>query len=213
MKKKSRILALFTLVSVLLFTFAGGASAKEEQIHTVKLNDISVELPYDPNLYDFVRNETSTEVTVTVIERSSGKVETTIGELKDNNYFTREIAPAATDIKTIYQDYNDGFAIARLYAVLSVYSSGSFGQINSVLDTYWANVGDGVYTIEDAHANSVSGTGKFPTNKISVSGTAVIDVAFDQTGGFDLAGIGYSLTTSNHFRKAIQKGYTYTYGN
>lgn len=45
MKQKSRISALFSLASVLLFTFAGGASAEEEQIHTVKLNDISVELP------------------------------------------------------------------------------------------------------------------------------------------------------------------------
>ena len=44
--------------------------------------------------------------------------------------------------KHVYQDYKDGFVTARLYSVMSVYSSGSFGEGSNVLKTYWAPVSD-----------------------------------------------------------------------
>ncbi len=134
----------------------------------------------------------------------------TVGELKESKTIKpQDITTNGYETRTVYQDL---FVIYGLYSVISVYSSGSFGEISNFLETYWAPVSDGSWSLENTHANTISTTGKFPTQRVQITGTAVVDTVETQSGGVSLAVLGYNLGVNNHMRKAISQGFTFSYG-
>lgn len=124
--------------------------------------------------------------------------------MKDNKTIKpQDFSTNAYETRTVYQDYKDGFVTARLYSVMSVYSSGSFGEISNVLETYWAAVSEGSWTLIDTHARTISTTGKFPTQKVQITGTAVVDTPQTESGGVSLGVFGYTIGSDGHMRKPI----------
>ncbi|MHB0881518.1 hypothetical protein ACYCSE_18110 [Paenibacillus sp. SEL1] len=142
-------------------------------------------------LINIQRSENEKEVEINVTEKESGNVIYTVGELKESKTIKpQDITINGYETLTVYQDYKDGFVTARLYSVMSVYSSGLFGEISNVLETYWAPVSDGSWSLENTHANTISTTGKFPTQRVQITGTAVVDTVETQSGGVFSGGLG-----------------------
>ncbi|OMF75026.1 hypothetical protein BK143_01175 [Paenibacillus peoriae] len=216
-KSKKALPAVLMSFVVFLACFSGilGEQAKASEVPTqhVQLNTLYVDLPYSSDKYDIQRSENEKEVEINVTEKESGNVIYTVGELKESKTIKpQDITTNGYETRTVYQDYKDGFVTARLYSVMSVYSSGSFGEISNVLETYWAPVSDGSWSLENTHANTISTTGKFPTQRVQITGTAVVDTVETQSGGVSLAVLGYNLGVNNHMRKAISQGFTFSYG-
>ncbi|MDU8675348.1 hypothetical protein [Paenibacillus polymyxa] len=216
-KSKKALPAVLMSFVVFLACFSGilGEQAKASEAPTqhIQLNTLYVDLPYSSDKYDIQRSESAKEVEINVTEKESGNVVYTVGELKESKTIKpQDITTNGYETRTVYQDYKDGFVTARLYSVMSVYSSGSFGEISNVLETYWAPVSDGSWSLENTHANTISTTGKFPTQRVQITGTAVVDTVETQSGGVSLAVLGYNLGVNNHMRKAISQGFTFSYG-
>ncbi|MBT1278398.1 hypothetical protein VTU32_03145 [Thermoanaerobacter sp. CM-CNRG TB177] len=109
--------------------------------------------------------------------------------------------------------------MSRLYTVLSVYTTGSFRQINSVLETYWTEESSGTWELDNTHAVTISTSGSFPTTEIETSGTATIKVTTTEstTGSFSidfLKGAGFSISSTQgstfYLGKSISLGYRYS---
>jgi hypothetical protein len=197
------------------FTFEESSDAQGAQ-KVELLNGLYVSLPYDSQNFDIVRTEDDNEVHISVTEKATGQEVASLGELKNKNS-TNSLTRAASgyyEDNTVYQDYKDGFVVARLYAVVNCYfgGAGSFNYINSVKNTYWSAVGDGSWNLVDTHASSTSTTGKFPAVKVQISGTATVDTVKTESGGIGLGDLGYTRSQDMHYRKAISQSYYYQFG-
>ncbi|WP_158659099.1 hypothetical protein [Paenibacillus polymyxa] len=61
-------------------------------------------------------------------------------------------------------------------------------------------------------ANTISITGKFPTQRVQITGTAVVDTIETESGGVSLGVFGYNVGVNGQMRKAISQGFTFSYG-
>jgi hypothetical protein len=217
MKWKSAIPALaitITLIGTAL-GFTPSVSA-EESSTKIKLDVISVDVPYTEPGYSFNRIETPTEVKVEVINEA-GEVVDAYGEMKElissNSKSTLFAAPADRTVLAYREVDTNGFVKNRLYTSLVVRTipSSSFAQIQSVNETFWTPTdSDGTWTLEERHAYTTSRTGSYPTWQVTVTGTAVVDTVRTEYGGVQLSGIGWSQTSQGHYRKLIEKEFAYS---
>lgn len=204
-----------------------GINIKPIGANRIKLSDIYVNVPYDISQVNISRIESEGFTRVEVFDKNTGKLIEAYGEkvepanvAKSNNKIsTQSITPYTTTINTIYKERTDGPAVSRLYTILSVSTSGSFRQINSVLQTYWTEESGGKWTLENKHASTISTSGSFPTTEIETSGTATITVTTTEstTGSFSidfLKGAGFSISSTHgstfYLRKSISLGYRYS---
>ncbi|KFM94437.1 hypothetical protein GNQ08_00460 [Paenibacillus macerans] len=201
----------------------------EKSVYKLKLDGLTVETPYSPDLYNFLREESENSVKVTVVEKSSGKTVSAYGEIVEYkeapNKLHGEVTPLGTGTyttRTTYRTYYDQgynglhFAGANLYTVYTCWQDGSFGQINSVEDTYWSPVpGTGNFELESPHATTVptGSTNKFPTNKMTTTGTVVFKTTSKEAFNVNLKFFGFTLGSDSINRYAITSaGYNITFG-
>ncbi|MFF2910792.1 hypothetical protein [Paenibacillus sp. NPDC057934] len=218
MKWKSVIPALVITIGLLGTTlgFTPSASAEESGTTTIKLDVISVEVPYTEPSYSFNRIETPTEVKVEVLNEVKEVVDAygEIKELSSSNSKPTLFAAAANRTVLAYRELvTNGFVANRLYSSLVVRTipGSSFAQIQSVNETYWTpSNSDGTWTLEERHAYTTPVTGSYPTWQVSVTGTAVVDTVRTEYGGVQLGKIGWSQTSDGHYRKLIELTFSYS---
>lgn len=153
------------LYLLLLATTATGFAEEGTPQTTVKLQDLSVTMPYGTRNTQIIREETPTEVRVTLTDKETGEHIRTTAELK---------SPQKTQyIKTMYEEYtaNSGSKV-RLYADFWMYSSGSFAEILDVQRTYWQIESEEGWVLAGPH----SGYQKMSPNKFEVYGEALIEL-------------------------------------
>ncbi|WP_156934158.1 hypothetical protein [Paenibacillus zanthoxyli] len=238
MKKSFKFLASMSLSLIMLMTASSGVFAESAEsvssVHKLKLDALTVDTPYDPAFYDFVRTEKGKEVNVKVVEKATGDVVTEYGEIvgesKPGKLTTAALSTNSTasttstgtyTTRTAYRTFYDSgyngthFAQATLYTVYQTWQSGSFGQINSVSDTYWATTGSGSYTLVDPHASTVptGSIGSYPCNQITTTGTVVFQTAQTESSGISIANFGFTMSTTGYYRYPVNNAaYNITFG-
>ncbi|WP_132372026.1 hypothetical protein [Melghiribacillus thermohalophilus] len=220
MKSVSFLLAVLLLVS-LITPGVVGAEVKSET--KVKLKDLNVTIPYDRSDIELKRSEKGDTVEIKVLDKKSGELLTTYGESvkpdpsQQNTDAT--LSSGTYTIHTIYEEREDGPAVSRLYTVMRVYSSGSFRQINEILDTYWQEASSGTWEHDNEHSSTISTSGSFPATEIETSGTATVVVETTHSAGGEfsiefLESVGFSISSSSEgtyfARKSINLGYRYS---
>lgn len=186
MRKKflPAVLALCFVLSVPFQASAQEVATTSVQKVQLKLTYVDVPVSEKVNL---VRSETADSVKIDVVDKETGKVLNTYGEIleKKQRLASTNLLPfaaAAGDnyIVTTYQERKDGpngaEAVTRLTVKMDVYSSGSFRQINSILSKTMAVVSSGDFTLESVDTVAISSTGSFPTTKIGANGTGVVTI-------------------------------------
>ncbi|MDQ0087364.1 hypothetical protein J2T12_000758 [Paenibacillus anaericanus] len=239
--RNSKLFFSLSLAVLLLLCSVMGASAKSidnpigatekngKVVYKLKLEGFTIETPYSPKLYNFVREEIDNGVKVIVIEKLTGKIVTDYGEIVEYKATPNKLAGGVTPkisgtytSRTTYQTfydkgYNDKhFAGARLYTVYTCWQEGSFAQINSVEDTYWSPIaGSGNFDLESPHATTVptGSTNKFPCNKMTTTGTVVFKTTTTESMGVDLKFFGFTLGGDSYNRYDTgPQGYNITFG-
>jgi|GEM_PF-1347714 len=183
----------------------------------IKLKDVYTNVPYDISQVNISRTESGGFSRVEVFDKNTSKFIEAYGE-KAEPVSKSDILDKLNDISkisklTIYKERSDGSAVTRLYTVLTVYSDGSFRQIESIDKAYWEKASDGDWKLENPHASAISTIGSFPTTEIETSGTTTIrmkatlfTVGLLNSSGFDV----FSTTGNTYYlRKIVELGYRY----
>lgn len=226
MRKISKMLMILPVLALVFsfnFNVVGASELKNDNETNIKLNILSVTVPYNTSDYDFVREEDSKEVKVKIIEKETGALKEVLGELKSVDSFSTQglVRPQSAGYKDVItysehvigENYPNLTIRNRLYLSVNVYFSDSFAQINSINDKWWSAVSTGAYTITDAHAYASSFTGKFPTYSVRVTGSCVLQTPLSKIGGISVKDLGFDLDSSqSYFRKPISLSYEYNVG-
>jgi len=221
---KKIISSLFFLSFAFLVTLSFSSNANAEELEKVKLKNVFVEIPYDQSEFEFLKTESQNSVKVDVVDKETGKVLETYGEIVEPTVkaFKENATMAATSsysVSTVYRQRTDGPAVSRLSTQLNIYSSGSFRQIQGILNTWWSEATGGSWYLTREVASAVSMTGSFPTTKVQVSGSATIEVKTSHSisGEFSIsalqsAGYSYGYTSGSEvfYRKPISLGFQYS---
>jgi hypothetical protein len=184
----------------------------------IKLKDVYTNVPYDISQVNISRTESDGFSRVEVFDKNTGKFIEAYGE-KAEPVSKSDILDKSNDISkisklTIYKERIDGSVVTRLYAVLTVYSYGSFRQIESIDKAYWEKASDGDWKLENPHASAISTTGSFPTTEIETSGTTTIKMkaTLFTVGLLDSSARSVlSIPGSTYYlRKIVELGYRYS---
>ncbi|MEK3792051.1 hypothetical protein MKX42_10040 [Paenibacillus sp. FSL R7-0204] len=232
--RKIKLLFSLSLATALFMSTVVGASAASVPVQnstgdvepvqsSLKLDALTVETPYDPALYDFVRNDDGNTVEVQVVEKASARIVSTYGEIVEPSLNKVSMLASGTyTTRTVYRLFTDRgynnkhFAGANLYTVYNCWQDGSFGQINSVVGTYWeAMAGGGNFNIETnfAQTSPTGSTGSYPTNQVITTGSAVFATTTSTEYGVSIGYFGFTIGTSNIWRYATGAvGYNVNFG-
>ncbi|KXG10250.1 hypothetical protein AT864_00841 [Anoxybacillus sp. P3H1B] len=226
----SMILTAFALL-ITIFSPVSSAGAEQLTKEKVKLKNVFVDIPYDKSEVKLVRVEDQNSTKINLIDKKTGKILETYGEIlespeqvakvanKLNNVQALATTSGTYSVSTVYRQRTDGPAVSRLNTQLYIYSSGSFRQIQSVLNTWWSEASGGSWYLTREVASTVSMTGSFPTTKTQTSGSATIEVktSYSTTGEFSISALqqaGFTFGTSSgsdiYYRKPISLGFTYS---
>lgn len=222
----------FLAFALLAVTFSFGSDASAAQLtEKVKLKNVFIEIPYDKSKVKLVKSEEQDSVKIKLVDKKTGEVLETYGEVVEpvtelfkstNNSLSTDLALASSgsySISTVYRERTDGPAISRLNTQLYIYNSGSFRQIQSVLNTWWSEETGGSWYLTREVASTVSMTGSFPTTKVQTSGSATIEVktSYSASGSFSVSALqsagfslGYTSGSDLYYRKPISLGFQYT---
>ncbi|CCJ33650.1 MULTISPECIES: hypothetical protein [Caloramator] len=236
----SFLLSLTLLLSTTIAFAATGANKVSDQgvnKSKLKIKDIYVTVPYDISEVKIERMQKDGYERVEIRDKKTGELIEAFGEKvvplinssnsKDSKsqflsqYTVNLIQSTSGDysIHYVYKERKDGPAVTRLYTILTVYSYGSFRQIESVNDTYWTAESGGTWELVNPHATTISTSGSFPTIEIETFGTATIEVRTTLSAGGEysisyLQSIGFSISyqigSTYYLRKSISIGYTYS---
>ncbi|ADL70109.1 hypothetical protein [Thermoanaerobacterium thermosaccharolyticum] len=186
----------------------------------IKLKDVYTNVPYDISQVNISRTESGGFSRVEVFDKNTGKFIEAYGEKVEPIYASNsKVMPQSNNIyKTskliIYKERAYGSAVTRLYTVLTIYSEGSFRQIESIDKAYWEKASDGDWKLENQHAAAISTTGNLPTTEMEASGTATIKMnatiftvdLLDSTARGVLSKQGGTY----YLRKTVDLGYRYS---
>jgi hypothetical protein len=185
-----------------------------------------VTVPFDLSKVKVERIEKGNSLRVEIRDKNTGelleaygeKVEPLTNNVETKNFVSLQNSGVYTT-HTIYKERVDGAAVSRLYTVLTIYTYGSFRQIDKVNYTYWVEASSGPWELRDKYAVTISRTGSFPTTAIETSGTATIVVTTNTTitGSFSieyLKSIGFTISYVQnnvyYLRKNISLTYVYS---
>jgi hypothetical protein len=191
----------------------------------IKLDEVSVDVPYDEKEVKIERKELKNEIQVVIKDKNTNQVLDIFGELKSKNNLkisasTNNISLGATEStynKIVYSTKSIGPTDARLYAVLEIYSYSSFRQINKVVDTYWAEASSGNWKLEREYSSSYMT--KTPDYKATIMGTAniTVETTNETTGEFSIeflekAGfsVSHAVGSTYYARTPIEHSFTYS---
>lgn len=221
MKIKITKLFLFCLLIIVSFisinsvhSFANTESNDIDSDGTIHLNLLNVKTDYNPEYVKAIREDLINEVKVTIYDKETNTILDIFGESK-----TLRSARGPYSSVTVYKDLKIGPFTSRLQTMLTVYSSGSFRQINSVNNKAFSAISPGSWVLTDKSINVVSTSGRYPTTSIHVSGTAVIDATTTKsttgsTSVSNLKALGFSVSSTSsstiHMRFPISKDYIYS---
>lgn len=215
-----------TLMLILLLCLPTAASAMENRNAKIKLKAFTVDLPYEKSQITLERIENDNQVEVIVRDKETNEILSVIGEIIE--YISEEKSilmldgielQGITTHNTIYRNYTHGAAVAQLWAKLELFTSGSFRQINGVVDHGWRENSDGPWYLTRESTSVVSLSGKYPSTSVNIQGSATItgtatvshgyswSISFLESAGFDIT----NETSSDwHFRKLINHGFRYS---
>ncbi|MYL35471.1 hypothetical protein GLW08_20425 [Pontibacillus yanchengensis] len=217
MKKVLLIPAFLFALALMMVSFGDTsyAAAKEGSFKT-KILDIQVEIPYEKSSVNLERESTSDSETIKVYDKETGKLlkESTVEKAnKKAMSLQGDVTTQGTSLYTVSESRVDNGLTSTLNAVLELYDSGSFRQINAVDNMYWTT-SSGNHDLVNKQASDVATDGSYPTTEVQISGAATIEVEIDQgaSAGFEAAGFSVSASTSTTYtaRKNIEEGFTYS---
>lgn len=194
-----KLMSLFMLLVVALGIYPTEVSASEliNSETKVKLNEVYVTVPYNSNDIEVEYENTEKEVVATIIDKKTGEVLESFGEVIEND----GIQPRGYYYTTVYREKKVGPATSRLYARLYCYNSNSFRQLNSVDSTWWAEAssGDWVLEREESHGyvSDANSSGIGTTAHIQGTANIVITTTSETTGSFSidaLETLGYEVS-------------------
>lgn len=186
----------------------------------VLVNGIEIYVPYEE---DDVRiektksfsNDAKEEIKIFDKETNEFLESYSVTDVVNSNR-TNSISPLlAGTYSQKWVDKTTSHATAKvtLRALLKIYSNGSFGEINSVIDHQW-QTNSGSHKLVNKKQNTISTTNKFPTLETQTVGSATIestvDVGFQaqfEKAGFTLGGSSSGQVT---MRKSIDIGFKYS---
>lgn len=180
MKKKMNKFFRFSLLSIFVLSllspsFTASASDNKD-VKEVKLKVTSVKIS-DFNNVNIERTETKDLVTLKVFKKQTGEltdVYTEKAEPEVHKGITGLVEPTAYSIVTRTRDVKSGPVTSRLMLKLRTYNSGSFTQINEVLDKSFYVITSGP-TMQNANVSVISTTGKYPTSGVTSNASGTIE--------------------------------------
>ncbi|WP_151208755.1 hypothetical protein [Paenibacillus yonginensis] len=201
-----------------LVASAATSESTASEVQKVKLYDLYVNVPYSEDQYSFVRSETSEEVRVEIIDKSTGKKVDAYGETIPSVKLNSKVQPQASSDgyysnRNVYRDVKvDDFATVRINLNLYMYTlpGSSFMQINEINGVDIVAASTGYYDVVSPNVYAKSSTGSLPTTSVSVSGSGVIDTTYSQSGGVNIEIFGYTLGSNHHYRKPFSVSWTYS---
>jgi len=208
--RKFITIILMMLISVTSVTYAD----LNYETTKINLNGLIVEIPHNKNSIsiEYFKNDIESYVIVRDIDNNDEIYK--FGEINE----TIQLLGTYSTV-TVYEEISAAGAKARLYTKLSVYNDGSFRQINSVIDTWWAEYNSGAWSLSDEHCSTISRSGTFPTGSIETSGNATVTVETNSqvTGSFSIEALkiaGFTLElvsgSTYYYRKPISSSYIYS---
>lgn len=229
--KKSKLLFSLSLTVGLLLSSVVNASAEslqektiseESNVYPLKLDALTIDTPFDPNLYEYVREENGTGVEVKIVEKSSGRIVSNYGEMVKSSEKPFVMSSGTYTTRLTWNTYYDAgynethFAGANLYTSYECWQNGSFGQINAS-EAYWSPIsGNGNFYLESPHAKSTptGSTGTYPTNKITTVGTVVFTTQESSSAGVNIGKFGFTFGGGSYYRYALPQpaAYSVTFG-
>lgn len=204
------------LVLCFAFVTSFGSTVKadeKEEKFTERIQGVQFDIPHNESEV-YVEKETDGLVgTIKVYDNETDELLDTF-KVEDEERINRlDYRPYNTTLRNVSRTRKDNKLESQLRIRMEVYSSGSFRQINEIVNTQWF-ASSGRHTIENSSANTVSTTGKFPTESVRALGDATIQIKTteDFSAGWEAAGfsIGSTSGTTNYFRKYIELGFTYS---
>lgn len=188
----------FVLLMVMVMNLGNISYANEPMLNkaefSVSVGGLDILIPYSEKSVYLVYGEDEESCHVDVFDNNTGEHLTRFGVCKEIQPMSRN----GYSIHTIYRETSFGhWAIkkAKLFTRMKIYKSGSFGQINEVLSTWWEpEDGFGIGEIIIQSSDAISTSGSFPTNEIEVDGSVVCQIACDLGTGAAIDG-GISIST------------------
>jgi len=182
MKKCLSVLSLLFIILATVFFRDTHTSAETIKLQGIKLNDLTIYTSFNSPSQKLVKklvndNETRIEIS----DKKTGKVIEALGEvntrLSANDPKKMKTTSDSYSLKTIYKEIQFGPSKVRLSAQLKIYSNGKKNstQIKSVIKTFWNVSSSENWYLNRTHSSFVSTTGTFPTQKVQITGMAVLE--------------------------------------
>lgn len=204
------------LIALTMILSSGIMSFADTNVDTteIELDGITLTIPYKSSTIKVEYSETDIEFNATIMDKKTDITLASYGSVKilieTRGFYTS---------KTIYEEIIEGPTVSRLYTYLTIYSDGSFQQIDSANTPKWKEMNSGNWLLANEDARTISRTGIFPTLEVETSGDATIEVITDiaTSGSFSVSAFeiaGFEVTeqvgSTVYLRKAISSGYSYS---
>lgn len=178
MRIKNSFIFVFALVLILVPSTIFGESNFQD-ITTVQLDMLKVDLPYSEDEIDILRTETFKSVNVKVYDKSNGDLLEQHTEVFDPIMEKEQISPRSNDVsyvrRTLMSSFNEGPATIDVGARVTVAVWGtSMRQIDSVEDMFQFP-GTGSYTL--LNERTYLNTTKLPATGISLNAIGSIQIS------------------------------------
>ncbi len=217
--KNKNLKKVISVLMMLIFVISSGVFSfadTTDKTTDIELEGIHLKIPFKESDISVEYNETSDEAEVEIYDKKTNELLATYGVIKELIQ-TRGVYTQ----KTIYEQEIAGPTVSRLYTRLLIYNDGSFAQIESVSDTWWAEESSGNWELDNMSASTISITNSFPTNEIETSGNATptVETAYSATGSFSvsaLEAVGFEVTGTSgttvymRLNPPLYSGYSYS---
>ena len=211
MKIIKKLLLAFTSVILLLTGSIFSLSAEDNLI--IHLDCFKIETNYDSSEVSVTYGSNEYGYYAIIFDNTTGneidKFSLSYPEVEDTSNL--RITPRVHRIFTNTKTEGNGISWTT-EVTCDVSYSGSFGQIDEPLSSaiYISSPYSGMYHEDDSIG--ISGEGGFPTWKMYVTSTTSLCMEANSSVGVELMGIGFTMASTNFYRKRCTNSFTITYG-
>ncbi|WML27382.1 hypothetical protein [Neobacillus sp. OS1-33] len=222
--KRVKILVLSSIFAVIVSLFGTGFSFQASAAEPTKqigfkenIKGTYFVIPYDKETVRMEKSVSSDNRVgeINVYDKNTNELLDTykVEDIVPSTKTMAAMATTGTVIREASQTKKAGSASAKLTTRMSVYTSGSFVQIQSVLSNNWSTV-SGVHQLVNSNADTISSTGSFPTTQIQTVGATTFEVKTTVSGqaGWEAAGFSISASYGSeiYMRKNVSFNFTYS---
>lgn len=226
----------FSLVTALVFSLVlpttgafasekGDSNVKSEEVESkefpVSVNGIEVYVPYGKDEVHIEKTKSSSnsveEDEVNVFDNETNTLLETYRVVDVVKPDTRGIVQLASSgnysQKWVEKTVTHGPVKVTLRTLIELYTSGSFRQINKVIDHQW-QTNSGIHELKNKKQNTISTNNKWPAMEIETLGSATIESTIEASAKLEYTKAGFnvggSVGTKIIMRKNIDIGFRYS---